>query len=79
MSDKYERDVRAEEFNNTIHPANNFDISRNADVSIYSDKPALLESEIKKVIVGQENVIRQLFIAFAAGEYVLLEGHRDLW
>lgn len=74
MPDKYKRDIRAEEFNNTIQPANNTDLSRNADAAIYSDKLLLLESEIQKIIVGQEQVIRELIIAFAAGGHVLLEG-----
>ncbi|EHQ36948.1 AAA family ATPase [Methanoplanus limicola] len=40
----------------------------------YSDKLLLLESEIKKVIIGHESAIRELIIAFAAGGHVLLEG-----
>lgn len=41
---------------------------------IHSDKLLLLESEIKKVIIGHESAIRELIIAFAAGGHVLLEG-----
>ncbi|UUX91578.1 AAA family ATPase [Methanoplanus endosymbiosus] len=40
----------------------------------YSEKLLLLESEIKKVIIGHESAIRELIIAFAAGGHVLLEG-----
>ena len=35
---------------------------------------AVLESEIKKVIIGQKTVITQLLTIFAAGGHVLLEG-----
>ncbi len=52
----------------------NFDINGDTELTDYSDKLVLLESEIKKVIIGQENVIKQLIIAFAAGGHVLLEG-----
>ncbi|MDE4908827.1 MoxR family ATPase [Methanogenium marinum] len=47
---------------------------RDTDITQYSDKLALLESEIKNVIIGHENAIQQLIIAFAAGGHVLLEG-----
>ena len=33
-----------------------------------------LEAEIRKVIVGHDDVIRQVLIAFFAGGHVLLEG-----
>jgi MoxR-like ATPase len=37
-------------------------------------KLALLQQEIKKVIIGQEQTIEQLLIAFVAGGHCLLEG-----
>jgi MoxR-like ATPase len=33
-----------------------------------------LEAEVRKVIVGHDDVIRQVLIAFFAGGHVLLEG-----
>lgn len=39
-----------------------------------SEKMAVLENEIKKVIIGQKTVITQLLTIFAAGGHVLLEG-----
>ena len=46
----------------------------NMELLNYSNKLAFLESEIKTVIIGHEDVIKQLIIAFAAGGHVLLEG-----
>jgi len=40
----------------------------------FRDLFALLEAEIKKVIVGHEDVVRNTLIAFFAGGHVLLEG-----
>ncbi len=74
MPDEYERDVRAEESNDTINQPKNPDFSRDTELTQHSDKLVLLESEIKKVIIGHENAIQQLIIAFAAGGHVLLEG-----
>jgi len=48
--------------------------NHNKSPDIYSRKLLLLESEIKKVIIGHESTVRELIIAFAAGGHVLLEG-----
>lgn len=44
------------------------------DINSASERMAMLEDEIKKVIIGQEEVISQLLTVFAAGGHVLLEG-----
>ena len=40
----------------------------------YREKAQATTREIQKVIVGQEDVIRQVLIALLAGGHVLLEG-----
>lgn len=45
-----------------------------SNIESASEKLGLLENEIKKVIIGQEDVISELLTAFAAGGHVLLEG-----
>jgi MoxR-like ATPase len=45
-----------------------------AKVAALLDKLSRLEQEIKKIIIGQEQTIEQLLIAFVAGGHCLLEG-----
>src|SRR3989337_3722108 len=40
----------------------------------YREQFSLLETEVKKVIVGHDDVIRKVLIAFFSGGHVLLEG-----
>ncbi|WFN34528.1 MoxR family ATPase [Methanogenium sp. S4BF] len=74
MPDEYERTIQAPDIIENIHPPLISDPGQDADLQAYSDKLALLESEIKRVVIGQEDAIQQLIIAFAAGGHVLLEG-----
>ena len=46
----------------------------NEQAKIYSDKIELLFGEIKKVIVGQDEIIRKLVLSIIADGHVLLEG-----
>ncbi|WAI00513.1 AAA family ATPase [Methanogenium organophilum] len=74
MPDEYERTIHAPDIIENIHHPLSPDPGKDADLQAYSDKLVLLESEIKKVVIGQEEAIKQLIIAFAAGGHALLEG-----
>ena len=40
----------------------------------FADKIKILEEEVGKVIVGQENLKRDIIVALLAGGHILLEG-----
>jgi MoxR-like ATPase len=44
------------------------------DIKILIDKLALLKQEMRKVIVGQEDIIEEMLVALMAGGHCLLEG-----
>src|SRR5438105_10237398 len=45
-----------------------------ADISTFMDIAQRLEQELCSIVIGQERVIRELFLALFAGGHVLLEG-----